>query len=100
MAFGVKRDELNAWKQAVSRGEIAFLTHFWYDPRFPDIHSVTKVGCTNLELLQRWCITNGLNPKYIHHRPPFPHFDLLGEKQKEILQKEKLWDHLKRFHLL
>lgn len=99
MAFGVTREELNNWKAAVSRGEIAFLTHFWLDPRFPDIKTVTKVGCSDLALLTSWCVNNDLNPAYIHHRPPFPHFDLIGPKQKEILQKEGLWEHLKRFRL-
>lgn len=99
MAFGINREELNRWKEAVSREEIAFLTHYWLDPRFPEMKTVTKVGCNNLEKLTHWCIAHGLNPKYIHNRPPFPHFDLLGPKQKEILQQEKLWDQLRRFHL-
>ncbi|TBL75633.1 hypothetical protein [Paenibacillus thalictri] len=99
MAFGIKREELTSWKEAVLRGEIAYLTHYWLDPRFPGVRTVTKVGCSDLERLTRWCTENGLNPKYIHHRPPFPHFDLIGPKQKEILQKEHLWDQLQRFHL-
>ncbi|WP_410772225.1 hypothetical protein [Fontibacillus sp. BL9] len=100
MAFGIKRDELNAWKEAVSRGEIAFLTHYWLDPRFPGTKTVTKVGCSDLDRLNAWCKKHGLNPKYIHHRPPFPHFDLLGPKQREVLKQEKLWDQLERFHML
>ncbi|WP_442955824.1 hypothetical protein [Paenibacillus sp. y28] len=100
MAFGLKKEELARWKHAVSRGEIAFLTHFWYDPRFPEVHSVTKVGCSNLERLAAWCTENSLDPKYIHRRQPFPHFDLIGRRQKEILQKERLWEHLERFKLL
>ncbi|UFJ41171.1 hypothetical protein LOK74_01005 [Brevibacillus humidisoli] len=100
MAFGITREELQEWKEAVSRGEIAFLTHYWLDPRFPQIKTVTKVGCSNLQLLSEWCVANGLDPDHIHHRPPFPHFDLIGPKQKEILQKERLWDQLKRFGLL
>jgi hypothetical protein len=100
VAFGITREELEKWKEAVSRGEIAFLTHFWIDPRFPDITTVTKVGCANLEVLSEWCAANGLNPKYIHNRPPFPHFDLIGPKQKEILKKENMWEQLKRFRLL
>jgi hypothetical protein len=100
MAFGITREELEKWKEAVSRGELAFLTHYWIDPRFPNITTVTKVGCRNLERLTEWCIANGLNPAYIHDRPPFPHFDLIGPKQKEILKKENLWDHLTRFKLL
>jgi hypothetical protein len=100
MAFGITREELTQWKEAVTQGEIAFLTHFLLEPRFPGITSVTKAGCANLERLSEWCIANGLNPKYIHNRSPFPHYDLIGPKQKEILQKERLWRHLERFRLL
>ncbi|MED1793029.1 hypothetical protein P4V54_10120 [Brevibacillus nitrificans] len=100
MAFGITRAELSRWKQAVTREEIAYLTHFWIDPRFPGAKTVTKVGCANRALLAQWCLENGLNPAYIHDRPPFPHFDLIGPKQKEILKKEGLWDQLERFHLL
>ncbi|WP_391574010.1 hypothetical protein [Cohnella sp.] len=99
MAFGIDRAELNAWKAAVSRGETAFLTHYWYDPRFPQFRTVTKVGNADCERLAKWCRDNGLNPKYIHARSMFPHFDLLGAKQKEILIKEKLFLHLERFGL-
>lgn len=99
MAFGIKRHELQQWKEAVTRGEIAFLTHYWIDPRFPAMKTVTKVGCSNLDLLAAWCRSNGLNPAYIHNRPPFPHFDLLGPKQREILRKEHQWDQLERFKL-
>lgn len=99
MAFGITREELDRWKEAVERGEIAFLTHFWIEPRFPGIKTVTKVGCADREKLAEWCEANGLSPRYIHDRPPFPHYDLIGPKQIEILQKEKLWDHLRRFGL-
>jgi hypothetical protein len=53
-----------------------------------------------LERLSQWCVNNGLNPKYIHNRPPYPHFDLIGPKQKEILQKEQLWRQIERFRIL
>ncbi|MFB5673733.1 hypothetical protein ACE3NQ_19860 [Paenibacillus terreus] len=99
MAFGINRRELNEWKQAVSRGEIAFLTHYWLDPRFPEIRTVTKVGCSDEKRLSAWCSENGLNPRYIHKRASFPHFDLLGQKQLEILRKCGLHDHISRFHL-
>ncbi|WP_256757042.1 hypothetical protein [Cohnella sp. WQ 127256] len=99
MAFGIKRVELNEWKTAVTRGETSFLTHYWFDPRFPNIRTVTKVGNSDIAKLAQWCIENGLNPKYIHNRPPFPHFDLMGPKQKEILIKENLMNHLERFGL-
>ncbi|GIO37638.1 hypothetical protein J41TS12_24990 [Paenibacillus antibioticophila] len=100
MAFGINRQELNQWKQAVSRGEIAYLTHYWLDPRFPGIKTVTKVGCNDLVRLEDWCLQHDLSPDYIHHRPPFPHFDLLGHKQREILIQEQLWEQLERFRLL
>jgi hypothetical protein len=100
MAFGIKRAELKQWKEAVTRGEIAFLTHYWYDERFPGITSVTKVGCSDLQRLTAWCLTHGLNPKYIHHRPPFPHYDLMGTKQREVLRKEQQWEQVTRFKLL
>jgi hypothetical protein len=99
LAFGITRQELQQWKAAVTRGEIAFITHYWIDPRFPGMKTVTKVGCSNPQLLTAWCTANGLNPAYIHQRPPFPHYDLFGRKQIEILQKEQLWDHLQRFGL-
>lgn len=99
MAFGITRTELNTWKAAVTNGEIAFLTHYWFDPRFPDFNTVTKVGNADLNQLEQWCVENGLNPKYIHLRPPFPHFDLIGPKQREILRKENLIHHLERFKI-
>jgi hypothetical protein len=99
VAFGITREELNQWKSTVTRGEMAFLTHYWFDPRFPQFNTVTKVGNANLERLTEWCIANELNPKYIHHRPPFPHYDLIGPKQTEILRKENLTEHLARFKL-
>ncbi|GLX69225.1 hypothetical protein [Paenibacillus glycanilyticus] len=100
MAFGISRSEMGAWKEAVGRGEIAFLTHYWVDPRFPGIKTVTKVGCSDLNKLAQWCKEQGLNPKYIHRRDPFPHFDLLGSKQREILLRENQHEQLERFRLL
>lgn len=99
MAFGINRQELNAWKKAVERGEIAFLTHYWLDPRFPGITTVTKVGCANLDRLKRWCEEHDLPSRYIHNRDPFPHFDLIGPKQKEILAQEGYEEHVMRFKL-
>ena len=100
MAFGINKDELARWKQQVADGEIAYLTHYWYEPRFPDCRTVTKVGCADLSRLAEWCLTNGLNPKYIHRRQPYPHFDLIGPKQREILYRERQWQQLKRFGML
>ncbi|NEW06680.1 hypothetical protein GK047_11710 [Paenibacillus sp. SYP-B3998] len=99
MAFGIRREELRTWKEAVTRGDIAFLTHYWLDDRFEGIRTVTKVGCSDMDRLSDWCIANGLNLLYIHHRLPYPHFDLIGSKQKEILQREQLWDQIERFGL-
>lgn len=99
MAFGINREQLNLWKNKVAAGEIAYLTHYWLDPRFPGVTSVTKVGCANLDKLTAWCRRNGLNPKYIHQREPFPHFDLIGPKQKEILARDGYMDHIRRFGL-
>ncbi|WP_040950587.1 hypothetical protein [Gorillibacterium massiliense] len=97
MAFGISREELNEWKRRVEAGEIAYLTHYWIEPRFPGITTVTKVGCSRLEKLSAWCIDNGLPPRYIHRRSPFPHFDLIGPKQGEILRREGLWEQVERF---
>ncbi|WP_424766740.1 hypothetical protein [Paenibacillus sp. sgz302251] len=100
MAFGIKREEMERWKSAVARGEIAFLTHYWLDPRFPDMRTVTKVGCSDMEKLSRWCLDHGLNPRYIHARSQYPHFDLLGPKQREVLLGAKQHEQLERFGLL
>lgn len=100
MAFGITRREMEYWKNTVAQGEIAFLTHYWLDPRFPDMRTVTKVGCSDLAKLSRWCLDNGLNPRYIHNRDPFPHFDLFGPKQRELLLKANKLDQLERFRLI
>lgn len=97
MAFGVKRQEIQQWKAMVSNGTIAYLTHYWVEPRFPTITTVTKVGCSDLKKLMSWCEGYGLSPQYIHQRNDYPHFDLIGHKQKEILYNEQLWDQINRF---
>jgi len=99
MAFGLKRKELNDWKAKVAAGEIAYMTHYWLEPRFPGITTVTKVGCSDLAKLTGWCRTHGLNPAYIHRRGEYPHFDLIGPKQKAILAEEGLWEQIARFRL-
>jgi len=99
MAFGISRSELNEWKSNVSAGKIAFLTHYWLEPRFPGIRTVTKVGCADLDKLEAWCRQHGLNPAYIHRRDEYPHFDLIGAKQKEVLLAEQLESHVRRFGL-
>jgi hypothetical protein len=99
MAFGISRKEMNEWKDRVNQGEIAYLTHYWLDSRFPGITTVTKVGCSDLKRLSEWCERYGLNPRYIHHRTDYPHFDLMGTKQKEILEQAQQWDQISRFRL-
>ena len=99
MAFGVKRKELKEWKSKVEKGEISFLTHYWIDDRFPGCNTVTKVGCSDLDKLAAWGEQYGLLSKWIHRDPKFPHFDLFGSRQKEILIKEKHWEQIERFHL-
>jgi hypothetical protein len=99
MAFGIKREELQAWKQEVRNGNIAILTHYWIDDRFPGCNSVTKVGCNNIEKLISWGNTYGLDEKWIHKDDNYPHFDLFGEWQKDILIKEEKWDQINKFRL-
>lgn len=99
MAFGVKREELSRWKREVSHGNIAILTHFWLDDRFPGCNTVTKVGCNNISKLMKWGEQYQLSPEWIHHDKQYPHFDLFGEKQREVLVKEEETGQLKRFNL-
>ncbi|MWC27577.1 hypothetical protein [Paenibacillus sp. MMS18-CY102] len=99
MAFGVKRHELQEWKERVERGEIALLTHYWHEERFPGNRTITKVGCNDLDRLAAWCIQFGLDPQYIHHRDRFPHFDLIGPKQRSVLEQMGRQDLIERFRL-
>lgn len=99
MAFGITRSELKFWKVKVKSGDIAFLTHYWIDDRFPDCVTVTKVGCNDMGKLKEWGKKYGLQENWIHRDPYFPHFDLFGEKQKEILKKEEEWDQIEKFKL-
>jgi hypothetical protein len=95
MAFGIKRQEVRDWKQKIDDGEIAFLTHYWLDDRFPGCKTVTKVGCHDLEKLAEWGRKYGLKKEWIHNRRDgYSHFDLIGERQKEILHKERLQNHI------
>ncbi|WP_186577358.1 hypothetical protein [Aquibacillus kalidii] len=99
MAFGVKKEELKKWKQCVLNGEIAFLTHFWLDDRFPGCTTVTKVGCCHIDKLIEWGARYNLQPNWIHYDQSYPHFDLFGDRQKDILIKEKQFEQVKRFNL-
>lgn len=98
MAFGISRAELNNWQYKVRRGEVAIMTHYWLDKRFPGCTSVTKVGCSDITRLIEWGRKYQLHPKWIHQNR-YPHFDLFGERQKQILIEEGLNDHIKRFNL-
>lgn len=89
MAFGINREQLKEWKTKIARGEIAFLTHYWLDERFPGCTTVTKVGCNDLSKLAKWGRQYGLKPEWIDARKKdFPHYDLFGTKQAEILKEE------------
>jgi hypothetical protein len=95
MAFGIKKEEVREWKRKIDEGEIAFLTHYWLDDRFPDCKSVTKAGCANLTELAEWGKKYGLKKEWIHIRKDgYSHFDLLGDKQKEVLVQEGFSDQL------
>lgn len=95
MAFGISREDLRKWKAKIDQGEIAFLTHYWIDDRFPDCKTVTKVGCNDLQKLSNWGKQYGLKPEWIDQRKNgYSHYDLLGQKQVEILVKEGLIDHI------
>ncbi|GEN30531.1 hypothetical protein HNQ35_001162 [Cerasibacillus quisquiliarum] len=100
MAFGINRQELKMWKDCVIKGNICFLTHYWQDARFPHAYTVTKVGCYDIEKLIQWGQRYDLKPEWIDQRNTYPHFDLFGERQRDILIKEKQWEQLKRFRLL
>lgn len=99
MAFGINRTQLIQWKRSVEAGQIAFLTHYWLDERFPGIRTVTKVGCADIGKLKQWCISHNLNPAYIHYRDRYPHFDLLGREQLRILKAEGLQEQIDHFGL-
>ncbi|MFC4023047.1 hypothetical protein ACFOUV_04355 [Oceanobacillus longus] len=99
MAFGLKRSELISWKKNVENGEIDFLTHFWIDDRFPGCNTVTKVGCSDIDKLKNWGKSYGLHEQWIHRDEKYPHFDLFGDYQKEVLQKENKWDQIEKFKL-
>ena len=100
MAFGIKREELNAWKKTVQAGEMAFLTHYWLDERFPGCKTVTKAGCADLDKLIKWGKQYGLKPEWIDMREDYPHFDLFGKHEHDILLNEGLIEQLERFGLL
>ncbi len=97
MAFGIKREELLAWKSSVGRGEIAFLTHYWVDERFPGCKTVTKVGCADIEKLIEWGTQYELKSEWIDMKKDYPHFDLFGEYEQIIMNSEGRLTQLQRF---
>ncbi|MEK4301621.1 hypothetical protein MKY30_19875 [Oceanobacillus sp. FSL W8-0428] len=97
MAFGLKREELNQWKRNVRAGKIDFITHYWLDDRFPGCNTVTKVGCSDLEKLKEWGRKYNLDESWIDLKPKYPHFDLFGDHQWQILKTENRLDQLERF---
>ncbi|GEM01326.1 hypothetical protein SAMN05421839_10939 [Halolactibacillus halophilus] len=99
MAFGITREELKQWQQQVTRGDIAFLTHYWQDSRFKEATSVTKVGSSDLVKLKQWGEKYNLHPNWIDYKEDYPHFDLFPPFQKAILEQEGYMDHIKRFNL-
>ncbi|MBM7540787.1 hypothetical protein [Amphibacillus cookii] len=100
MAFGVNRQELINWKKRVKAGEIAFITHYWQDPRFPSCTSVTKVGCADVEKLIKWGEKYQLKQEWIHLDRDYPHYDLFAPRQIEILKAEGINDQIQRFNLI
>jgi len=99
MAFGIDRTELQQWKNKVLQGEIAIITHYWYDKRFPQYHTVTKVGCNNLSKLKLWGKTYNLHPEWIDNHKIYPHYDLFGHLQLKVLLHEKQYTQIERFRL-
>ncbi|PZX07486.1 hypothetical protein C7437_101603 [Psychrobacillus insolitus] len=97
MAFGITRTELYAWKAKVEREEIAFLTHYWIDDRFPGCKTVTKVGCANVSTLIEWGRQYDLKEEWIDHKEAYPHFDLFGSHEYAIMKNEGLLEQLNRF---
>lgn len=97
MAFGIQRSELQDWKRSVSDGDIAFLTHYWLDERFPGCKTVTKVGCSDIEKLIEWGKQYGLKAEWIDMKKDYPHFDLFGQRERDIMINEGLINQLERF---
>lgn len=95
LAFGLKKKDIKEWKTKIDQGELAFLTHFWLDDRFPGYKTVTKVGCSDTNRLIEWGKKYQLRPEWIHRRKDgYSHYDLIGEHQAKILEAEGLGDHI------
>lgn len=101
MAFGVKKNELKRYKKNVANNELAILTHYWSDDRFPDSNTVTKVAANDLETLKAWGKKLQLYDYMIDpESTKIPHFDLFGPIQVRVLKELKRWNMLNRFHLM
>lgn len=37
MAFGITKEQLKLWKRKIDQGDVAFITHYWLDDRFPGL---------------------------------------------------------------
>ncbi|QKS71330.1 hypothetical protein FLK61_31990 [Paenalkalicoccus suaedae] len=94
MAFGVTKDELRQYKIQAASGEIAFLTHFWFDERFPQHQTVTKAASNDKQRLIEWGKQYGLKEEWIHDDGHFPHFDLIGSTEWHVLHQENKADKL------
>ncbi len=97
MAFGITREELMNWKRNVENNQVSFFTHYWLDERFPGCNTVTKVGCADVSRLIEWGEQYGLKKEWIDYKEAYPHFDLFGKYETDILEKEGLLDQLDRF---
>src|SRR5699024_10299076 len=91
MAFGIKREELINWKEQVMKGEIAFLTHYWQDDRFPGCYTVTKVGCSDINKLINWGKHYNLREELVELKEIFHNFDLFENKKKKFFLNEDKW---------
>jgi hypothetical protein len=98
MAFGVTKAELIHWRRKAEEGSVAFLTHFWQDARFPEYKTVTKAACSDRETLISWGKQHGLKADWIHTDSHFPHFDLIGESERRILELEGESAKLEELH--
>ena len=72
-----------------SARESRLLTHYWLDDRFPNANTVTKAACQDMKQLMALGRNTWIKKEWIHVREGFPHFDLIGESQERILQKER-----------
>lgn len=100
MAFGIHKQELAEWKRQIDNGNIAFLTHYWLDERFPHCRTVTKSRVQGFRNARPLGKKVRLKKEWIDKRKDgYSHFDLLGDRQKEILEREGLQSHIEKFQL-